>query len=68
MAKEEEKQELKPQEPQMPGLSQGVVKFTRKPAKMGEDYIFWCPRVYVKNGLIVPGVEYEVFLKKVKKH
>ncbi len=48
----------------MPGLEQGVVKFTRKPAKMGQDYIFWIPRVYVKNGLVDPRAEYEVFLKK----
>jgi hypothetical protein len=48
----------------MPGLEQGIVKFTRKPAKMGEDYIFWIPRVYVKNGLVDPSVEYEVYLKK----
>ncbi len=48
----------------MPGLEQGIVKFTRKPAKMGEDYIFWVPRVYLKNGIVDPKVEYEVFLKK----
>jgi hypothetical protein len=48
----------------MPGLEQGVVKFTRKPAKMGQDYIFWVPRVYLKNGLVDPRVEYEVYLKK----
>lgn len=48
----------------MPGIKEGVVKFTRKPAKMGEDYIFWIPRVYLKNGLVEPGVEYEVYLKK----
>ncbi len=51
-------------EPVMPGLAQGVVKFTRKPAKMGTDYIFWVPRVYVKNGIVDPHVEYEVYLKK----
>ena len=48
----------------MPGLAQGVVKFTRKPAKMGQDYIFWVPRVYIKNGLVDPKTEYEVYLKK----
>ena len=46
------------------GLEQGFVKFARKPAKMGEDYIFWIPRVYVKNGLVDPRCEYDVFLKK----
>jgi hypothetical protein len=45
-------------------IEKGVVKFMRKPAKMGEDYIFWIPRVYIKNGLVDPGVEYEVYLKK----
>ncbi len=48
----------------MPGLEQGIVKFTRKPAKMGEDYIFWVPRVYIKNGIVDPKIEYEVYLKK----
>jgi hypothetical protein len=50
--------------PNMPGLEQGIVKFTRKPAKMGEDFIFWIPRVYIKNGLVDPSIEYEIFLKK----
>jgi hypothetical protein len=50
----------------MPGLEQGIVKFTRKPAKMGADHIFWVPRVYIKNGLVDPHVEYEVYLKKKK--
>lgn len=50
----------------MPGLEQGVVKFMRKPAKMGDDYIFWIPRVYIKNGLVTPGIEYDVYLKKIK--
>jgi hypothetical protein len=48
----------------MPGLEQGIVKFMRKPAKMGEDYIFWIPRVYIRNGLVDPSIEYEVYLKK----
>ena len=48
-------------------LEKGVVKFTRKPAKMGEDYIFWIPRVYVRNGLVDVSVEYEVYLKKIPK-
>ena len=52
--------------PVMPGLEQGIVKFTRKPAKMGEDYIFWIPRVYIKNGLVDPSIEYEIYLKRKK--
>ncbi len=51
----------------MPGIEQGVVKFARKPAKMGMDFIFWVPRVYIKNGLVDPSCEYEVFLKKTGK-
>ena len=48
----------------MPGLEHGIIKFTRKPAKMGSDFIFWIPRVYLKNGLVDPNAEYEVYLKK----
>lgn len=48
-------------------LEKGVVKFQRKPAKMGEDYIFCIPRVYIKNGIVDPTVEYEVYLKKKAK-
>jgi hypothetical protein len=49
----------------MPGIEQGVVKFSRKPAKMGTDYIFWVPRVYLKNGLVDQTCEYEGYLKRV---
>ncbi|NMC07887.1 MAG: hypothetical protein GYA24_21945 [Candidatus Lokiarchaeota archaeon] len=48
----------------MPGLEQGIIKFARKPAKMGADYIFWIPRVYIKNGLVDPTCEYVVYLQK----
>jgi hypothetical protein len=44
-------------------LEKGFVMFKRKPAKMGEDHIFWIPRVYVRNGLVDPHVEYEIYLK-----
>jgi len=54
-------------EVKMPSLEQGFVKFIRKPAKMGDDYIFWIPRVYIKNGLVDPEAEYEIFLRKVPK-
>ncbi|MBN2150568.1 MAG: hypothetical protein JW839_03880 [Candidatus Lokiarchaeota archaeon] len=46
------------------GIEQGFVMFRRKPAKMGDDHIFWIPRVYIKNGLVDPACEYEVYLKK----
>jgi hypothetical protein len=54
-------------EEKMPGLEQGIVKFTRKPAKMGDDHILWIPRVYIKNGLVDPNAEYEVYLKRKAK-
>jgi len=50
-----------------PGLEQGFVMFKRKPAKMGDDHIFWIPRVYLRNGLVDPNAEYEVYLRKVPK-
>jgi hypothetical protein len=53
-----------PATPIMPGLDQGILKFTRKPAKMGNDYMFWIPRVYVRNGLVDPNAEYDIYLKK----
>jgi hypothetical protein len=45
-------------------LEKGYVMFKRKPAKMGEDYIFWIPRVYVRNRLVDPSSEYDIFLRK----
>nr|MDO8083596.1 hypothetical protein [Candidatus Sigynarchaeum springense]MDO8115983.1 hypothetical protein [Candidatus Sigynarchaeota archaeon] len=45
-------------------LDKGYVKFTRKLAKMGGDYIFWFPWVYIKNGIVDPACEYEVYLRK----
>jgi len=58
---------VKPSEFKVPGLEQGFVKFKRKPAKMGDDYIFWIPRVYIKNGLVDPNAEYEIYLRKESK-
>jgi hypothetical protein len=46
------------------GFETAVVKFRRKPAKMGADFIFWIPRTYIRNGLVDPNVEYEVYLKR----
>lgn len=47
------------------GFETAVIRFRRKPAKMGADYIFWIPRTYIRNGLVDPTVEYEVYLKRV---
>jgi len=44
-----------------------VPSTSTKPAKMGTDYIFWIPRVYVRNGLVDPGAEYEIYLRKAPK-
>ncbi len=55
-------------EPGETTLEKGYVMFKRKPAKMGEDYIFWIPRVYVRNGLVDTTCEYEIYLRKVPKN
>jgi len=49
-------------------IENGYVKFTKKPTKMGSDFIFWIPRAYIKNSIIDPTCEYEVYMKKVKKN
>ena len=55
-----------PQVSQVPdGFEKAVIKFRRKPAKMGADYIFWIPRTYIRNGLVDPTVEYEIYLKRI---
>jgi hypothetical protein len=41
------------------------VKFKRKPAKTGPEYVFVIPRSFIKNGLIDPKKTYEVHLKEV---
>lgn len=48
-------------------IENGYLHFDRTPAKMGEDFIFWVPRVYIHNGLVDPAYEYRVFLKKIAK-
>jgi hypothetical protein len=45
-------------------IDRGIVKFIRKPAKMGPDYIISIPRVYIKNGIVDVGAEYDIFMKK----
>jgi len=47
------------------GFEKAVIKFRRKPAKMGVDYIFWIPRTYIRNGLVDPSIEYEIYLKRI---
>ena len=42
------------------------VHFKRKPAKMGDRYVFNIPKNYIDNGLIDPNEEYIVYLGIVK--
>jgi hypothetical protein len=46
-------------------LEKGI-KFTRKPAKMGERYVFNIPQNYINNGLIDPDETYIIYLAKTK--
>jgi hypothetical protein len=61
------KRQYEPQAAQanLQGFETATIKFRRKPAKMGADYIFWIPRTYIRNGLVDPSVEYEVYLKRI---
>ena len=44
-------------------LTKGI-KFKRKPAKMGERYVFNIPQNYINNGLIDPDETYVIYLAK----
>ena len=46
-------------------LKKGIT-FRRKPAKMGERYVFNIPNNYIKNGLIDPNETYIIYLAKIK--
>lgn len=43
------------------------IRFKRKPAKMGDRYVFTIPQNYIENGLIDPKETYIIFLAKEKK-
>ena len=47
-------------------LKRGI-KFKRKPAKMGDRYVFSIPQNYIENGLINPNETYIIYLGKSKK-
>ncbi|MEX2718014.1 MAG: hypothetical protein Q6370_017105 [Candidatus Sigynarchaeota archaeon] len=53
---------------QQPGVERGkdkdVVAFRRKPTKTGVYYIIWIPRAMVRDDVVDPGAEYDVFLRK----
>ena len=46
-------------------LEKGI-KFKRKPAKMGERYVFTIPQSYIENGLIDPNETYMIYLAKIE--
>ena len=42
-------------------IYKNIVSFQRKPAKMGERFVFNIPKIYVDNNLIDPNYEYKVY-------
>jgi len=42
-----------------------LITFERSPAKMGDDYIFWIPRLYIKNNLIDPNKKYKIYIEEL---
>jgi len=46
-------------------FTKGFIKFTRKLTKMGQDFILWIPKTYVRNGLVETNAEYEIYVKKI---
>lgn len=45
-------------------VNKDFVKFIRKSAKMGEDYIISIPRLYIRNGIVDPRETYDIYMKK----
>ncbi len=43
------------------------IRFVRKPAKMGDRYVFNIPKTYIDNGFIDPDETYVIYLAKKKK-
>jgi hypothetical protein len=43
-----------------------AIKFTRKPAKQGNYYIFSIPSQFIKEGLIDPEKEYTIYVSETK--
>jgi len=48
-------------------LQKGI-KFKRKPAKMGDRYVFTIPQTYIDNGLIDPNKIYMIYLAKTEEN
>ncbi len=51
---------------QQPG-DEIIVRFTRKPAKSGVNYLIWIPRALVRDGLVDPNAEYEIYLQRSRR-
>ena len=47
-------------------LKRKVIKFSKKPAKHGNYYIFHIPNSFIKEGLIDPNKKYIVYLEEIE--
>lgn len=47
-------------------LRKKVIKFSKKPAKHGNYYIFHIPNSFIKEGLIDPNKKYTVYLEEIE--
>ncbi|KKN33207.1 hypothetical protein LCGC14_0806020 [marine sediment metagenome] len=45
-------------------LKKKVIKFSKKPAKHGDYYIFHIPNSFIKEGLVDPSKKYTVYLEE----
>jgi len=45
-------------------LNKKIIKFSKKPAKHGNYYIFHIPNSFIKEGLINPDKIYTVYLEE----
>lgn len=43
-----------------------LIKFTKKPAKQGEDYVVIIPRLYIRNDLINPQKTYNIYFEEIE--
>jgi hypothetical protein len=47
-------------------LKKKIIKFSKKPAKHGDYYIFHIPNSFIKEGLIDPSKKYTVYLEEIE--
>lgn len=45
-------------------LKKQIIKFTKKPAKHGNYYIFHIPNSFIKEGLVNPDRKYTIYLEE----